>query len=93
MSLFVRMGRSVRSVFFASDAAQSVELGLSMHKGTLNDVINANLPDHKPSIQVKDVMQTIQMRANHRTHLQNLNLSKAVRKILTRSFQVRAVAE
>ena len=97
----------------ASDVAQSVELGLNMRKGTMNDVINTNMPEHKSGIQVshhqtkltgphkfwssdfvlfqvKDVMQTIQMRANHRTHAQNLKFSKAVRKILTRSFQVRA---
>ena len=36
----------------ASDVAQSVELGLNMRKGTMNDVINANMPEHKSGIQV-----------------------------------------
>jgi len=44
LALFLRMTKSVRNLFLAADPAQSVELGVSMRKGTVNDVINTSLP-------------------------------------------------
>lgn len=37
---------------------------------------------------MKNVLQEIQLKTNHRTHARNLEIGKAVRKILTRSFGV-----
>jgi len=92
LTLFVRMSKSVRSLFLAADPAQSVELGISMRKGTVNDVLNYSLPK-TGATQVKNVLQSLQMRANRRTHQQNLALSEAVRKILCRSFQLAGTDE
>ncbi|CAB9526011.1 Tetratricopeptide repeat and ankyrin repeat containing 1 [Seminavis robusta] len=92
LNLFVRMSRSVKSALFAADGAQSVEIGLNMRKGTVHDVLHASIFDRK-GLHVKDVLQTIQTKINHRTHEQNLRLSKAVRNMMTRSFQVPGTQE
>jgi hypothetical protein len=57
-----------------------------MRTGTVNDVFHSSIPSES-GVQVKSVLQYIEMRTNHRTHAANLALSKAIRKILTRSFQ------
>ena len=44
-------------------------------------------------VQVKDVLQEIQMKDNHRTHAQNLKLSKAIRQMLATAFGIRMSQE
>jgi superfamily I DNA/RNA helicase len=87
LALLLRMSRGVRSLFLGADPAQSVELGIRMQKGTIKDVFHDHLPRNK-NLQVKEVLQEIQMRTNHRTHAQNLAIATAVRRILARSFGV-----
>ena len=87
LALFVRMSQNVRSTFLAADVAQSVEVGLSIRGSTVNEVIHASTPA-KEGMQVKDVLDKVQMWINHRTHEQNLKASQSIRKILARSFQV-----
>jgi len=88
VALFIRMSASVRSVFLGADPAQSVELGIRMRDGALNSTFHACLPEHKKDMQVKTILQSIALKTNHRTHAQNLDLSKAIRKLLSRSFHV-----
>jgi superfamily I DNA/RNA helicase len=53
ISLLLRMSGGVRSLFLAGDPAQSVEIGLKMRVGTVNNVIHSCLPlDQHKSIQV-----------------------------------------
>lgn len=87
LALLLRMSSGVRSLFLGADPAQSVELGVRMRAGTINDVFHSSLPPNK-GIHVKNVLQEIQMRTNHRTHAQNLAIATAVRSILARSFDV-----
>lgn len=58
------MSASIRSLFLSADVAQSVELGVNMREGTVNDVFHSLLKDGKR--QVKDVLQYIGLRTNHR---------------------------
>lgn len=58
-----------------------------MRNGTINDVFHSALFSRK-GVHVKNVLQEIQMRTNHRTHAQNLAIATAVRSILARSFGV-----
>lgn len=58
-----------------------------MRAGTINDVFHHSFSSRK-GLNVKNVLQEIQMRTNHRTHAQNLALATAVRSILARSFGV-----
>ena len=87
IALFLRMSGGIRSLFLAADPAQSVEVGLRMRSGTVNDVYHSSI-DEKSGLQVKDTLQTLEMYTNHRTHSGNLEFAKAVRKMLTRSFSV-----
>ena len=59
--------RSIRSLFLSADVAQSVELGIRMRAGTVNDVFHSLLKDGK-SRQVKDVLQYVDLRTNHREY-------------------------
>ena len=53
LSLLLRMSGGVRSLFLAGDPAQSVEIGLKLRVGTVNNVIHSCLPiDQHNSIQV-----------------------------------------
>ena len=53
LSLLLRMSGGVRSLFLAGDPAQSVEIGLKLRVGTVNNVIHSCLPiDQHKSIQV-----------------------------------------
>lgn len=81
------MTSGVRNVFINADPAQSVELGISMRKGTVNDVVHSQIFD-KHRQQVKDNLQEIMLQTNHRTHHENLSLGKAIRSILARSFKL-----
>ena len=85
IALFIRLSSGPRSVFLGADPAQSVESGIRMREGGINDVFNICTPSN---VQVKTVLQDIRLIHNHRTHQQNLDLSKAVRRILSRSFCV-----
>jgi hypothetical protein len=58
-----------------------------MRNGTINDVFHSALSSRK-GVHVKNVLQEIQMRTNHRTHALNLAIATAVRSILARSFGV-----
>jgi len=87
LALFVRLSAGVRSVFINADPAQSVELGISMRKGTINDVAHSQIFD-KHNNQVKDNLQEIMLQTNHRTHHENLSLGKAIRSVLARSFKL-----
>jgi len=87
LALFVRLSAGVRSVFICADSAQSVEVGISMRKGTLNDVMNSLITDKRRQ-QVKENMQEIMLQTNHRTHQENLSLAKAIRSVLARSFKL-----
>ncbi len=60
------MSASIRSLFLSADVAQSVELGVNMREGTVNDVFHSLLKDGKRPIKVKDVLQYIGLRTNHR---------------------------
>jgi hypothetical protein len=71
------MSSGVRSLFFGADPAQSVELGIRMRNGTINDVFHSALSLRK-GIHVMNVLQEIQMRTNHRTHAQNLAIATAL---------------
>ena len=84
--LFSKMSASIRSLFLCADSAQSVEVGVKMRGGTVNDVFHSLMKDGKQ--QVKDVLQYITLQTNHRTHAQNLAIGQAVRRILARSFKV-----
>ena len=53
---------SIRSLFLSADPAQSVELGVKMREGTVNDVIHSLVKDGKQ--QVKDVLQYISLQTN-----------------------------
>lgn len=86
LSLLLRMSSGIRSLFICSDPAQSVELGIRMKAGTINDVFHSSLSGRKGGAQVKNVLQELCMRTNHRTHAQNLAIASAVRSILARSF-------
>ena len=66
LALFVRLSAGVRSVFFCADPAQSVEVGISMRKGTVNDVMNSLITDKRRQ-QVKENIQEIMLHTNHRT--------------------------
>ena len=81
------MSSGVRNVFINADPAQSVELGISMRKGTINDVVHSQIFD-KHNNQVKDNLQEIMLQTNHRTHHENLSLGKAIRSVLARSFKL-----
>ena len=83
---FASFHSSIRSLFLSADPAQSVELGVKMREGTVNDVIHSLVKDKKK--KVKDVLQYISLQTNHRTHAQNLAIGQAVRRILARSFSV-----
>ena len=85
IALFIRLSSSPKSVFLGADPAQSVESGIRMREGGVNDVFNISTPSN---VQVKTVLQDIRLIHNHRTHQQNLDLSKAVRRTLSRSFCV-----
>lgn len=87
LALFLRMSGGVDSLFLGADPAQSVELGVRMRGATIHDVFHASLPvDRKGNAQVKHVLQEIKMRRNHRTHAQNLEIAKALRCMMARSF-------
>ena len=86
LALFARMSSSIRSLFLSADPAQSVELGIKMREGTVNDVMHRLISDDRT--HVKDVLQKIELRTNHRTHAENLEMGKCIRRILARSFQV-----
>lgn len=58
--------RSIRALFLSADVAQSVELGISMRAGTVNDVFHSLLKVGKN--QVKDVLQYIDLQTNHRKY-------------------------
>ena len=51
-------------MFLNADPAQSVELGISMRKGTVNDVLHSHIFDKHN--QVKDNLQEIMLQTNHR---------------------------
>lgn len=87
LTLFLRMSAGLRSVFIGADSAQSVELGIKMRSGTMNDVFHWNIKSSS-QLHVKDVLQVLGLNTNHRTHSQNLALGKTIRRILTRSFDV-----
>ena len=87
LALLLRMSAGLRSVFIGADSAQSVELGIKMRAGTVNDVFHWNIKSSS-QLHVKDVLQVLGLNTNHRTHSQNLALGKAIRRILTRSFDV-----
>lgn len=86
------MSSGNRSLFLAADPAQSVEVGLRIRNGTLNDVFHSSLGGDR-RLQVKDILQNLALRTNYRTHSANLALAKAIRKVLTRSFQVPGTSE
>ncbi|CAB9522305.1 Tetratricopeptide repeat and ankyrin repeat containing 1 [Seminavis robusta] len=77
----------LRSLFIAAHPAQSVEVGIRMRGGTVNDIFHASIQG-PGGLQVKHCLQTLELRTNYRTHAANLALSKAVRKVLARSFQI-----
>ena len=77
---------NIRSVFLSADPAQSVEMGVKMRESTVNDVIHSLL--NEKGATVKNVLQTINLETNHRTHQQNLALGQAIRRILARSFKI-----
>ena len=56
--LFAKMSASIRSLFLSADPAQSVELGVSMREGTVNDVVHSLLDGKQ---QVKNVLQYISL--------------------------------
>lgn len=85
IALFIRMS-SLRSVFLNTDPGQSVESGIKAREGTVNDVFFSQISE-KGTV-VKDVLQAISLKTNHRTHAENLALGQAIRKILARSFGV-----
>lgn len=58
LSLFVRMSSSVRSLLLGADPAQSVELGIKMREGTVNNVFHACLPKNQKNAQVNVLMFT-----------------------------------
>ena len=62
--LFAKMSASIRSLFLSADPAQSVELGVNMHAGTVNVVFHSLIEGKK--LQVKDVLQYIDLQTNHR---------------------------
>jgi len=86
IAIFIRMG-SLRSVFMNTDPAQSVELGVKMRAGTVNDVFYSQI-NKKGTGGVKHVLQAISLTTNHRTHAENLAIGKAVRRVLARSFKL-----
>ena len=53
----------------------------------MNDVIHSLITD-KHRTQVKQNLQEIMLTTNHRTHEENLCLSKAIRRMLARSFKL-----
>ena len=73
-------------MFLSADPAQSVEMGVKMRESTVNDVIHSLL--NEKGATVKNVLQTINLETNHRTHQQNLALGQAIRSILARSFKI-----
>ena len=87
LALFIRMSSGIRSMFLAADPAQSVELGLRMRDGGINNVFHSFLPEYRKNVQVKTFLQDLYQKKNHRTHQQNLDLSRAIRSILARSFK------
>jgi len=94
LALLLRMSSGIRSLFIGADPAQSVEIGLKMRISTVNNVFHSCLPDHQHNtLQVKNVLQEIQMKDNHRTHAQNLKLAKAIRQMLARTFGIRMSEE
>ena len=77
---------SLRSLFINTDPAQSVEVGVKMRTGTVNDVFYTQINER--GVGVKDVLQAIALKTNHRTHAANLALGQAIRRILARSFKI-----
>ena len=57
-----------------------------MRDGGINDVFRSALPEDS-GLQVKEILQSLPLVTNHRTHQQNLDLSRAIRRILARSFR------
>lgn len=62
--LVIYLNRSIRSLFLSADVAQSVEVGVNMRAGTVNDVFHSLVKDEKH--QVKEVLQYIDLKTNHR---------------------------
>jgi len=77
---------NIRSVFLNTDPAQSVEVGIKMRPGTVNDTFYSQISEK--SGRVKDILQAISLKTNHRTHAENLAIAQAVRRILARSFKI-----
>ena len=86
LTLFLRQSAGLKSLFAGADPAQSVEQGIKMRAGTINDVFHSSKSNDRQ--QVKEVLQVLSLNTNHRTHSQNLALGKAIRRILARSFGV-----
>lgn len=84
LSLFMRMS-SEKSLFLNKDPAQSVEVGVKMREGTVNDVFFSQITEKET---VKSVLQNLSLKTNHRTHAENLSIAQAVRKVLARSFKI-----
>ena len=61
--LDIYLNRSIRSLFLSADVAQSVEVGVNMRAGTVNDVFHSLVKDGKH--QVKEVLQYIDLKTNH----------------------------
>lgn len=79
IALFVRMSSSIHSFFLCADPCQSVESGICMRAGTVNNVIHSQG-------ESSGSLQTIHLQTNHRTHASNLAIGQAIRRILARSF-------
>ena len=77
---------NIRSVFLNTDPAQSVEVGVKMRPGTVNDTFYSQISEKGG--RVKDILQAISLKTNHRTHAENLAIAQAVRRILARSFKI-----
>ena len=69
----------------------SVEVGVKLREGTVNDVFYSQI--NEKGVGVKDVLQSISLKTNHRTHAQNLALGTAIRRTLARSFKLPIVEE
>ena len=77
---------NLRSVFLNTDPAQSVEVGIKMRPGTVNDTFYSQISENGG--RIKDILQAISLKTNHRTHAENLAIAQAVRRILARSFKI-----
>lgn len=60
-----------------------MEVGVKMRPSTVNDTFY-----HQIDGYVKNVLQAISLKTNHRTHAENLAIAQAVRRILARSFKI-----